>query len=64
MFLREPSHWIILAIVLMLLFGAKRLPDSAKSIAKSLKIFKEEMKPGDAEKKSEDKSDKKDEQDK
>jgi len=31
-------------LVLVVLFGAKRLPDSAKSIAKSLKIFKSELK--------------------
>jgi TatA/E family protein of Tat protein translocase len=29
------------------LFGAKKLPDSAKSVAKSLKIFKDEMKSPD-----------------
>lgn len=47
MFLREPSHILLLLLVLVLLFGAKRLPDSAKSIAKSLKIFKNELKDGD-----------------
>ncbi len=26
------------------LFGAKKLPDSAKSVAKSLRIFKDELK--------------------
>ena len=44
MFLREPSHILILLLVLVLLFGAKRLPDSARSLAKSLRIFKSEMK--------------------
>ena len=44
MFLKEPSHILILIIVLVLLFGAKKLPDSAKSIAKSLKVFRDEMK--------------------
>jgi sec-independent protein translocase protein TatA len=44
MFLREPSHILILILVLVLLFGAKRLPDSARSLAKSLRIFKSEMK--------------------
>jgi TatA/E family protein of Tat protein translocase len=44
MFLREPSHILILVIVLVVLFGAKKLPDSAKSIAKSLKVFRDEMK--------------------
>ena len=44
MFLREPSHILLLVLVLVILFGAKRLPDSAKSVAKSLRIFKDEMK--------------------
>ena len=43
-FLREPSHILILLIVLVVLFGAKRLPDSARSLGKSLRIFKGEMK--------------------
>jgi TatA/E family protein of Tat protein translocase len=44
MFLREPSHILILLIVVLVLFGAKRLPDSARSLAKSMRIFKGEMK--------------------
>lgn len=44
MFLREPSHILILLLVLVLLFGAKRLPDSARSLARSLRIFKSEIK--------------------
>jgi len=44
MFLREPSHILLLLLVLVILFGAKRLPDSAKSIGKSMRIFKSEMK--------------------
>ncbi len=53
MFLREPSHILILLLVLVVLFGAKRLPDSAKSLAKSMRIFKSEMKEiGNDEKKT------------
>jgi sec-independent protein translocase protein TatA len=49
-------------VVFVLLFGAKKLPDSAKSIARSLKIFKSEMKDGDNKNDKEDntKSDKSD----
>jgi TatA/E family protein of Tat protein translocase len=43
-FLREPSHILILLIVVVILFGAKRLPDSARSLGRSLRIFKSEMK--------------------
>ena len=44
MFLREPSHILLLLIVVVVLFGAKRLPDSARSLGKSMRIFKSEMK--------------------
>jgi len=44
MFLREPSHILILLLVVLVLFGAKRLPDSARSLGKSMRIFKNEMK--------------------
>jgi sec-independent protein translocase protein TatA len=47
-------HLIIIAVVFVLLFGAKKLPDSAKSIAQSLKIFKKEMKDSDENEKKDD----------
>lgn len=40
----QPWHVIILVLVVVLLFGAKRLPDTARSIGKSMKIFKAETK--------------------
>ena len=43
-FLREPCHILILLIVVIVLFGAKRLPDSARSLGRSMRIFKSEMK--------------------
>jgi len=44
MFLKEPSHILLLILVLVVLFGAKKLPESARSLGKSLRIFKEELK--------------------
>ena len=40
----SPWHWAIVLIVLVLLFGSKRLPDAARGIGRSLRIFKSEMK--------------------
>ncbi|NMM16229.1 MAG: Sec-independent protein translocase subunit TatA [Cellulomonas sp.] len=40
----KPWHVIVLLVVVLLLFGAKRLPDLAKSVGESLKIFKAEIK--------------------
>ena len=44
--LRNISAWhvIIVLLVVVLLFGAKRLPDLAKSVGQSMKIFKNEVK--------------------
>ena len=39
----SPWHWAILAVVVVLLFGAKKLPDAARSLGKSMRIFKSEM---------------------
>jgi sec-independent protein translocase protein TatA len=38
-----PGHWVILAVVMILLFGAKKLPDAARSLGKSMRIFKAEL---------------------
>lgn len=43
-----PELLIILAIV-VLLFGAKKIPDLAKGIGKGIKSFKSEMKEDEAE---------------
>jgi sec-independent protein translocase protein TatA len=36
-------HAVILLVVVLLLFGANRLPGVARSVGQSLKIFKKEM---------------------
>lgn len=40
----SPWHWAIIAVVLLVLFGAKKLPDFARSVGKSARILKEETK--------------------
>lgn len=49
----SPWHWAILAVVVILLFGAKKLPDAARSLGKSMRIFKSEMREMQTESKSE-----------
>jgi len=46
MFLRGLEGWHIVIIVALVavLFGAKRMPDAARSVGQSLRIFKAEMK--------------------
>jgi sec-independent protein translocase protein TatA len=38
----KPWHIIVFVVVLVLLFGAKRLPDAARSLGRSLRIIKAE----------------------
>ncbi|MEV0964044.1 Sec-independent protein translocase subunit TatA [Streptomyces sp. NPDC049910] len=38
----EPWHLVILVAVAFALFGAKRLPDTARALGKSLRILKSE----------------------
>ena len=40
----KPWHIAVLVVVLVLLFGAKRLPDAARSLGRSLRIIKAETK--------------------
>lgn len=40
----RPWHIIVLVVVLVLLFGAKRLPGAARSLGRSLRIIKAETK--------------------
>jgi len=39
----QPWHVIILVAVVVVLFGAKKLPDAARSLGKSMRIFKSEI---------------------
>ncbi|HKM24108.1 MAG TPA: Sec-independent protein translocase subunit TatA [Corynebacterium sp.] len=39
-----PAELLILVLVLVLLFGAKKLPDAARSLGRSMRIFKSEVK--------------------
>jgi len=38
----SPTHWLIAIGMLVLLFGAKRLPDAARSLGRSARILKAE----------------------
>lgn len=38
----SPSHWLIVGIVVVLLFGSKRLPDAARALGRSMRILKSE----------------------
>ena len=50
----QPWHWLIVIAAFILLFGAKKLPDAARSLGKSMRIFKSEIKEMQSDGKTED----------
>lgn len=43
-----PTELIIILLIVVLLFGAKKIPEIAKGLGKGIKDFKGAMKDGDA----------------
>jgi sec-independent protein translocase protein TatA len=39
----SPTHWLIVIVVAVVLFGARRLPDAARSLGRSARILKSEI---------------------
>ncbi|HDZ5340128.1 TPA: twin-arginine translocase TatA/TatE family subunit [Campylobacter fetus] len=37
------GHWLIVLAIIVLLFGAKKIPELAKGVGKGIKTFKKEM---------------------
>ncbi|MET2715361.1 Sec-independent protein translocase subunit TatA [Streptomyces harbinensis] len=37
-----PTHLLVVAVVVLVVFGSKRLPDTARALGKSLRILKSE----------------------
>ena len=40
---KSPLEFAIIALVMFLFFGAQKLPEAARSIGQSYKVFKEEI---------------------
>lgn len=43
-------EWIIILAIVLLLWGAPKLPGLAKSLGESIRVFRKEMKPGEGKK--------------
>ncbi|MCA9641257.1 MAG: twin-arginine translocase TatA/TatE family subunit [Polyangiaceae bacterium] len=41
------AHWLIVALVVMLVFGPKRLAEAGKGLGQGIRSFKEGMKADD-----------------
>ncbi len=47
------THWIILLVIVLLVFGTKKLRNIGGDLGGAVKNFKDSMKPEDADKKTE-----------
>ncbi len=47
LFVNQWQTWLIILVVVLVLFGATRLPALSKSLGQSVKIFRSEMKTDD-----------------
>lgn len=47
----KPLVWVIILVIVIILFGASRLPEIGKGLGRSIREFKEETKNGMEEKK-------------
>jgi sec-independent protein translocase protein TatA len=43
----SPWHWAVVIIALVVIFGARRLPDAARSLGRSARILKSELRAND-----------------
>lgn len=41
-----PMHWVVVAVIALLLFGPKKLPELGKGIGEGIKNFKDGLKQG------------------
>jgi sec-independent protein translocase protein TatA len=48
----RPPELIAILLIILLLFGAKRLPDTARALGQSLKIFKKSVRDDEDEKRA------------
>ena len=51
----KPMEMVFIALVILFLFGAKRIPEMAKGVADGIKTFKKTMKDDDKEHKDDSK---------
>ena len=43
----SPFHWLVVILIIVLLFGSKKIPDLAKSLGQGIKEFKKASQEGE-----------------
>ena len=61
MYMPGPVEWIFILLVVLILFGAGKLPEVGRSLGSAINEFKSSVKPKDDEKKDAESAEKKDE---
>jgi sec-independent protein translocase protein TatA len=44
----SPFHWMIVALVILVLFGGRKIPEVMKGLGQGIREFKEGMRGGDS----------------
>jgi sec-independent protein translocase protein TatA len=44
----SPFHWMIVALVILVLFGGRKIPEVMRGLGQGIREFKEGMKGGDS----------------
>jgi len=44
-----PMHWLVVLVVVLLVFGPKRLPEIGKALGETIRAFKKSLKEGSSE---------------
>lgn len=39
-------EWLVILLIVLLLFGARRLPDLARGVGRSMRVFRSELRDG------------------
>jgi sec-independent protein translocase protein TatA len=45
-----PWEWVLIILLVLLIFGAKKLPEMGKGLAQGIRVFKKELSDDDASK--------------
>lgn len=48
----QPIHWVVILVVVLIVFGAGKLPDVLGQVGRGVRTFRDEVSTGESERKS------------